>query len=89
MRRARWPPIVVVVGVLPGSGDESQLVFDVRRGSHAELFVDLSRHPESMESIVLTVTRTGLRTEFYGEDGQVFAETFRTYEEMVLDALRV
>ena len=89
MRPAPWPPIVAFVGVLPEFEDESQLVFDVRRGSQAELFVDLSRHPESMESIVLTVTRTGVRTQFYGEDGQVFAETFRTYEEMTLDAMRV
>lgn len=77
-----------IVGVLPEFEEESQLVFDVRRGSQAELFVDLSRNPESMESIVLTVTRTGVRTQFYGEDGQVFAETFRTYEDMTLDALR-
>jgi len=74
------------VGVLPEFEDESQLVFDVRRGSQAELFVDLSRHPDSMESIVLTVTRTGIRTEFYGEDGRVKAETFRTYEDMAREA---
>lgn len=75
------------MGVLPEFGKESQLVFDVRRGSQAELFVNLSRDPESSESIVLTVTRTGIRTEFYGEDGQVFAETFKSYEEMVADAV--
>ena len=77
-----------IVGVLPEFGEESQLVFDVRRGSQAELFVNLSRDPESSESIVLTVTRTGIRTEFYGEDGQKFAETFKSYEELTLDALR-
>lgn len=71
------------------SGADSQLVFRAVPGSPgvAELFVGLSLDPESGESIVLTATGTGLRTEFYGEDGQVFAETFRSYDRLVLDAL--
>jgi len=74
---------------LRDSGAGSQLVFRAVPGSPAvaELFVGLSLDPESGESIVLTATGTGLRTEFYGADGQVFAETFRSYDRLVLDAL--
>lgn len=75
-----------VVGVIPpkyeyGEEVEPQLVFDVRRNSPDELTLNLSSGEEPSESIVVTITRNGTRTEFYDGDGRKIAENFESYED--------